>query len=46
MVFAEMDSPISISHMHPYGRRRRANGRTGAGMLNGVNMYSCPFIMG
>lgn len=45
MLFAEMDSPISIVVLHPYGRRRGENGRTGAKMLNEVNMFFCPFIM-
>ena len=27
MVYAEMDSPISMTDMHPYGRRRKGNGR-------------------
>lgn len=46
VVFAEMDSPISITEVHPYGRRRGANGRTGAVVLKEVNMFICPFISG
>lgn len=46
IVFAEMDSPISIIRLHPYGRRRGRNGVIGAGMLNVYVMYSCPFIIG
>jgi len=44
--FAEMDSPISISMVHPYGRRRGENGRTGARLLKLNTMFICPFIMG
>jgi len=29
MELAGMDSPIPIDMVHPYGRRRKANGRTG-----------------
>ena len=38
MVIAEMDSPISMTSVHPYGRRRGAKGRTGAMVLKEVNM--------
>ncbi|PRX56430.1 hypothetical protein CLV81_0427 [Flagellimonas meridianipacifica] len=38
MVFAEMDSPISITRVHPYGRRRGAKGRIGAMVLKEVDM--------
>ncbi|WP_262493190.1 hypothetical protein [Flagellimonas flava] len=38
IVFAEMDSPISMTRVHPYGRRRGANGRTGAWMPKVVSM--------
>ncbi|GMN09919.1 hypothetical protein MTsPCn9_19620 [Croceitalea sp. MTPC9] len=43
---AEMDSPISIANMHPYGRRRGANGRTGARWLPKIDMLLCTFMMG
>ncbi len=38
MVYAEMDSPISMTDMHPYGRRRKGNGRTGTVALSKRNM--------
>lgn len=42
-----MDSPISITSVHPYGRRRRgANGRTGEEMPEIDTMCVCPFITG
>ena len=36
--FAEMDSPISKTDVHPYGRRRGENGRAGARMPGIVDM--------
>jgi hypothetical protein len=45
IVSAEMDSPIPIIRLHPYGRRRGRNGLIGAGTLNVYAMYSGPFIM-
>jgi len=39
-----MDSPNPKTDVHPYGRRRGANGRTGALLLEEVIMCSCSFI--
>ena len=37
--FAEMDSPISMRRLHPYGRRRAGTkGSTGAGVRQVLNM--------
>ena len=42
---AELDSPNSITDMHPYGRRRANGRRTGVVLLRN-RMLLCSFIMG
>ena len=37
---------IPEDNVHPYGRRRVVNGRTGAMVLKVVDMLCCSFIIG